>query len=80
MYMNPISSLLQPDNLFVEFSFSFSFDEKKLYDQISFKIHENIIMRPSLNKAYRPNAHLLDIFMQLKYQFAVRTRFRISIK
>ena len=48
MYMNPISSLLQPDNLFVEFSFSFSFDEKKLYDQISFKIHENIIMRPSL--------------------------------
>ena len=34
----------------------------------------------TVNKAYRPNAHLLDIFMQLKYQFAVRTRFRISIK
>ena len=24
----------------------------------------------NLNKAYRPNAHLLDIFMQPKYQFA----------
>ena len=32
------------------------------------------------NKAYRPNAHLLDIFMQLKYQFAIRARFIISIK
>ena len=33
-----------------------------------------------LNKAYRPNAHLFDIIMQLKYQFAIRIRFRISIK
>ena len=32
------------------------------------------------NKAYRPNAHLFDIIMQLKYQFAIRIRFRISIK
>ena len=32
------------------------------------------------NKAYRPNTHLLDIFMQLKYQFAIRARFIISIK
>ena len=29
---------------------------------------------------YRPNAHLLDIFMQLKYQFAISARFIISIK
>ena len=35
---------------------------------------------PSVNKAYRPNAHLFDIIMQLKYQFAIRIRFRISIK
>ena len=26
------------------------------------------------------NAHLFDIIMQLKYQFAIRIRFRISIK
>ena len=32
------------------------------------------------NKAYRPNGHLFDIIMQLKYQFAIRIRFRISIK
>ena len=32
------------------------------------------------NKAYRPNVHLLDIFMQLKYQFAIRARFIILIK
>ena len=38
------------------------------------------MLQASFNKAYRPNAHLLNIFMQLKYQFAVRTRFRISIK
>ena len=41
------------------------------------EIVKNLI---TTNKAYRPNAHLLNIFMQLKYQFAVRTRFRISIK
>ena len=32
------------------------------------------------NKAYRPNAHPLDIVMQQKYQFAIRTRFGNSIK
>ena len=33
-----------------------------------------------VNKAYRPNAHMSNIIMQLKYQFAIRIRFRISIK
>ena len=30
----------------------------------------NILKGSLHNKAYRPNAHLLDIFMQPKYQFA----------
>ena len=47
--------------------------------EVCYECFPIVRIKSNYNKAYRPNAHMLDVFMQLKYQFAVKTRFRISI-
>ena len=41
--------------------------QEKIYSYI---FVDNILNIKKRNKAYRPNAHLFDNLMQLKYQFA----------